>query len=96
LSLITGSGTIRRWWLRDPSSSRLQGNEGEPVMSKQDEFRQYAGECIESARTAPDVITRKSFLDLARMWMTAAQQMDDDIVIPNPQQRPSVTKSVIQ
>ena len=46
-------------------------------MSKQDEYRQYASEAIESARIATSDAVRKHFLDLAKMWMTAAQQMDD-------------------
>jgi hypothetical protein len=48
-------------------------------MSKQDEYRQYANEAIESARIATSEAVRKQFLDLAKMWLTAAQQMDDGI-----------------
>ena len=46
-------------------------------MSKQDEYRQYAKECVESARTATSEAVRKHFLEMAKMWMTAAQQLDD-------------------
>jgi hypothetical protein len=46
-------------------------------MSKQDEYRQYANEAMESARLATSDAVRRQFLDLARMWMTAAQQLDD-------------------
>ena len=46
------------------------------------EYRQYAAECLESARTAIDEEVRKHFLELARMWMIAAQQLDDGISIP--------------
>ena len=53
-------------------------------MSKQDEYRQYAGECIASAKTATDDATRKQVLDLAKQWMTAAQQMYDGAAMPVP------------
>lgn len=46
------------------------------------EYRQYAAECLESARTATTEDIRKHFLELAKMWMTAAQQLDDGISIP--------------
>jgi hypothetical protein len=46
------------------------------------EYRQYAAECLESARTAMTEDVRKHFLDLAKMWMTAAQQLDDGMSIP--------------
>jgi len=58
-------------------------------MSKQDECRQYAGECIESAKTATDDAARKQYLDLAKQWMTAAQQMDDGAAMPVPAPRDS-------
>jgi hypothetical protein len=45
-------------------------------MPKQDEYRQYADEAMKSARTARDPI-RQHFLDLAKIWRTAAQQIDD-------------------
>ena len=51
-------------------------------MSKQDEYRQYANECLASARVAGSDVIRKQFLDLARMWMTAAQMMDDGMSVP--------------
>jgi hypothetical protein len=51
-------------------------------MSKSSEYRQYAEECLESARTATSEDERKQFLDLAKMWMTAAQQMDDGMSVP--------------
>jgi hypothetical protein len=46
-------------------------------MSKQDEYRQFANEAIESARTATSEDVRKQFLEMARIWTTAAQQLDD-------------------
>ena len=46
-------------------------------MSTPQEFRQYANECIESAKTATSDRARKQFLDLAKLWTQAAQQMDD-------------------
>ncbi len=52
------------------------------VMADANEYRQYAAECVESARTATTEDIRKHFLELARMWMTAARQLDDGISIP--------------
>jgi hypothetical protein len=46
-------------------------------MSKSDQYRQYANEAMESARAAITDEVRTQFLDLAKMWTTAAQQMDD-------------------
>jgi hypothetical protein len=45
-------------------------------------FRRYAEECIVSARTATSEAGRNRFLDLAKLWMTAAQQIDDSIEAP--------------
>ena len=50
-------------------------------MSKQEEYRQYAKEAMDSARTAPSDNVRKLFLDLAKMWMTAAQVADDNMAV---------------
>ena len=38
------------------------------------EYRRYAKECMDSARAAPSEPVRKQFLDLAKLWMTAAEQ----------------------
>jgi hypothetical protein len=51
-------------------------------MSTQDDFRRYAGECLESAKSATDEIARKRFLELAKLWMTAASQLDDGMSVP--------------
>jgi hypothetical protein len=51
-------------------------------MSTSDDFRRYAGECLESAKHAPDEIARKRFLELAKLWMTAASQLDDGMSVP--------------
>ena len=40
------------------------------------DYRQFAQECIQSARDAASEPVRKQFLDLAQLWMTAAQHMD--------------------
>jgi hypothetical protein len=61
--------------------ARLYGKEF-VTMSTSAQYRQYAEECIASARTATADDVRKHFLDLARMWITAAQQMDDGIEAP--------------
>ena len=46
------------------------------------EYRQYAEECMESARTAPSREARKQCLDLARLWTRAAQKTDDGMSVP--------------
>jgi hypothetical protein len=51
-------------------------------MSSSDEYRQYAQECIDSARSATSEEVRKHFLELAKMWMTAAQQIEDGMSVP--------------
>ena len=40
------------------------------------EYRRYAKECMDSARDAPADLVRKQFLDLAKLWMTAAERSD--------------------
>jgi hypothetical protein len=61
-------------------------------MAEACEYRRYAAECLESARTAATGDVRKHFLDLAKMWMTAAQQLDDGISIPpSPERRGEMT-----
>jgi hypothetical protein len=51
-------------------------------MTTQDDFRRYAGECLESAKYATDDTARKRFIELAKLWMTAAQQLDDGMSVP--------------
>ena len=46
------------------------------------EFRQFAEEAIASARAASDEAERKHFLDMARMWATAAANMDGSMLVP--------------
>jgi hypothetical protein len=45
-------------------------------MSRSDEYRQIANECIESARTSRSEEQRKQLLELAKMWMTSASMLD--------------------
>jgi hypothetical protein len=51
-------------------------------MSTPNDFRRYADECLQSAENARDDFTRKRFLDLAKLWMTAARQRDDGMSAP--------------
>jgi hypothetical protein len=51
-------------------------------MPKADEYRRYAQEAMVSARNATSDDVRKQFLDLAKMWMTAAHQTDDGMTVP--------------
>jgi hypothetical protein len=41
------------------------------------EYRQYAQDCIQSARHATADEVRHQFLDLAKLWMEAAGRMED-------------------
>ena len=45
-------------------------------MTTATEYRQYAHECMESARGAVPEPVRKQFLDLAKLWMAAAERED--------------------
>jgi hypothetical protein len=54
----------------------------ERIVSTSDDFRRYAGECLESAKHATDDIVRKRFLELAKLWMTAASQLDGRMSVP--------------
>jgi hypothetical protein len=46
-------------------------------MFNQVQFRQFADECIAWARSARSDCERQQFLDMAKLWMTAARQLDD-------------------
>jgi hypothetical protein len=48
-------------------------------MSTADNFRQFAEESLESARTALSDDERKNFLDLYKTWMMAARQSEDGL-----------------
>jgi hypothetical protein len=41
-----------------------------------DEYRQYAQECIDSARSATSDAMQTQFLELAQLWLTAAVQAE--------------------
>jgi hypothetical protein len=45
-------------------------------MSSASEYRQYAQECMDSARIATSDAARMQFLELAKLWLGAATQMD--------------------
>jgi hypothetical protein len=60
-------------------------------MSKSSEYRQYARECIESARTATTEEVRRQFLELAKVWTTAAAQIDNGVAAHHPA-APSVNR----
>jgi len=51
-------------------------------MSKSGEYRQYAEECMESARAATSDEARQRFIEIAKLWLTAAQQIDDGFEAP--------------
>jgi hypothetical protein len=41
------------------------------------EYRQYAKDCIESARTSVSEPIRAQFLELSRLWLRAAEIADE-------------------
>ena len=51
-------------------------------MSRSDEYRQIALECIEGARTSRSAEQRKQLLELAKAWMTAASLLDHGSKMP--------------
>jgi hypothetical protein len=55
----------------------------EGAVSTAAEYRQNAQECIEGARQAANDAIRKQFLDLAKLWMIAADKMDAGEVLPD-------------
>jgi hypothetical protein len=40
------------------------------------EYRQYARECMDSARAANSEAVRTQFLELAQLWLSAATEVD--------------------
>ena len=51
-------------------------------MSRSDEYRQIALECIEGARTSRSAEQRKQLLELAKTWMTAASLLNHGSKMP--------------
>ena len=53
-------------------------------MSKGDEYRQFANDCVMWARIAPSDDQREQFLELAKKWMSDAESIDQSIELgPN-------------
>ena len=52
-------------------------------MSQADEFRAYAKERLEFARTAASTEQRQSFLDVAATWSRAAAKLDGGAAVPD-------------
>ena len=46
-------------------------------MTTATQYRDYAQECIDSARDAKSDAVRQQFLDLAKLWLTAAERADN-------------------
>src|SRR5258708_13577090 len=51
----------------------------EGSMSKTDEYRQFASDCIVWARIATSGDQREQFLELAKKWMSDAESIDQRI-----------------
>lgn len=43
------------------------------------EYRQYAQECMDSARSANSEAVRSQFLELAQLWMAAAAKAEQKV-----------------
>jgi hypothetical protein len=65
----------RRRWLRDRSAPACTVK-GATMPTTANEYRRYAKECMDSARDAASDPVRKQFLDLAKLWMTAAERSE--------------------
>jgi hypothetical protein len=50
-------------------------------MSKADEYRQFASDCIVWARIATSDDQREQFLELAKKWMSDAESIDQRIAL---------------
>jgi hypothetical protein len=48
-------------------------------MSEADEYRQFANDCVVWARIATSDDKREQFLELAKMWMSDAESIDQGI-----------------
>jgi hypothetical protein len=51
------------------------------------EYRRYAKECIDCARDAPSDPVRKQFLDLAKLWMIAAERSETQSAPSEPNRK---------
>ena len=45
-------------------------------MTVASEYRQYAAECMDSARSTDSDEAQKQFLDIAKLWLMAADHLD--------------------
>lgn len=57
------------------SSPRLS-DDGEAVASKSEQYRRYALECLEIARSTHDERTQASLLQMAQVWLRLAQEAE--------------------
>jgi hypothetical protein len=64
-------------------------------MFRADDFRQYAQECIVSARVSKSDAIREHFLDMAKTWTIAAAQIDEGttaaVHTPSPRSNAALT-----
>ena len=56
-------------------------------MSDADDYRQYAKECAEWARSASSEAEREQLLDLARVWLTTARRLEGVVVPSVPREK---------
>jgi hypothetical protein len=57
------------------SSPRLS-DDGEAVAPKSEQYRRYALECLEIARSTHDERTQASLLQMAQVWLRLAQEAE--------------------
>jgi hypothetical protein len=49
--------------------------EAEPTVTTESQYRKYAHECADAARLATSDEIRKQFLDVAKLWLMAADRL---------------------
>jgi hypothetical protein len=59
-------------------------------MSKTDEYRQFANDCIVWARIATSDDQREQFLELAKKWLSDAESIDQGIELRTKEVRGGV------
>jgi hypothetical protein len=58
-------------------------------MATEDEYRQFAEECMQWARAAESDAERKAFLDMARSWTQAASALTNGVGVRDALIHPS-------
>src|SRR5262249_42299478 len=83
---------VRRRWLRVRSRSRLRSSACGAVMTSANEYREFALECIRTAKKAQNENHREILLDMARQWMNSAVEAERSTALLNEDTPPLVPK----